>query len=251
MTDLLAGIAEFLTDPGTYQGRSALQALVLQHLYYTVAGTVIAAAIAMPVGLWVGHRRRGDLLAVSIANTGRAIPDFGIMLLALVVLGLGDGPVLIALVALAIPPILINTYVGIRQVDPDARDAGEGMGMAGWGVLLRVEIPNAVPLIMTGVRTAAVQVLATATLAAYLGLGGLGRLIFDGFAAGVVRGDRPGLPRLVLGSVLVALLAVAVELALGRLEHVLTPRGLRRAGRDLPGGQPGPDEETLRARAAA
>lgn len=250
MTDLLSGIAEFLADPDTYRGRSALQLLVLQHLYYTVAGTLIAAAIAMPVGLWVGHRRRGDLLAVSIANTGRAIPDFGIMLLALVVLGLGDGPVLIALVALAIPPILINTYVGIRQVDPDARDAGEGMGMTGWGVLRMVEIPNAVPLIMTGVRTAAVQVLATATLAAYLGLGGLGRLIFDGFAAGVVRGDRPGLPRMVLGSVLVALLAIALELALGRLEHVLTPRGLRRDGRE-PGGQPVRDEETLRARAAA
>lgn len=251
MSDLLRGVADFLADPASYEGRHALQVLVLEHVYYTVVATLIAAAVAVPLGLWIGHRRRGDMLAVSIANTGRAVPDFGVMLLALVVLGRSDLPVFIALVGLATPPILINTFVGIRQVDADIRDAGEGMGMTGWGVLRSVEIPNAVPLIMTGVRTAAVQVLATATLAAYLGLGGLGRLIFDGFSAGVVRGDRPGLPRVVIGSVLVALLAIVTELMLGRLERGLTPRGLRRDEQALPGGEPAPEHTTLTSRAAA
>lgn len=251
MTELLTGIWDYLADPGTYQGRFALQNLVWQHIQFTVLGTGIAALIAIPLGLWIGHRRRGDLIAVSIANTGRAVPDFGIILIALVVLGLGIAPVLIALVALAIPPILINTFVGIRQVDPDAREAGEGMGMGGWDVLLRVELPIAVPLIMAGVRTAAIQVVATAALAAIIGGGGLGRAVFDGFSAGVARGARPGLPRVVVASVLIAVLAIAVELVLARLERRLTPVALRREDQGLPGGPTDSEHRTLTSRAAA
>jgi osmoprotectant transport system permease protein len=130
-------------------------------------------------------------------------------------------------VALAVPPILVNTYVGVRQADADAVDAARGAGMTGWQVLRQVELPLAVPLIMTGLRTAAVQVVATAALAAVVGLGGLGRLIIDGLAFGVTRGARPGLPLVIVGSVLIAVLAVATELLLGRVERAVTPRGLR------------------------
>jgi osmoprotectant transport system permease protein len=228
VSDLLPGVLDYLTDPATYEGRFALQRLLLEHLIYTVMSALAAAAIAVPLGLWVGHRRRGELLVTAAANTGRAVPDFGIIIVAFLILGFSEAPVYIALVALAIPPILVNTYVGVQQVDPDVVDAARGLGLKGWQVLREVELPVAVPLIMTGVRTAAVQVVATATLAAYVGLGGVGRIIFDGFAAGVTRGARPGLPRVVVGSLIVALLAIATELLLSRVERRLTPKGLRR-----------------------
>lgn len=227
---LLREVVSFLTDPETYSGRFALQTLLFQHLWYTVASTALAAAVAVPLGLWIGHRRRGDLAVVAVASVSRAVPDFGIILLAFLVFGLSAINVIIALVALAIPPILVNTFVGVRQVDPDARDAAFGAGMTDWQVLWQVEGPLAVPLILTGLRTSAVQVVATATLGAYTGLGGLGRLIFDGFAAGATRGDPPpGLARVVVGSVLVALFAVVTELLLARAERALTPHGLRAA----------------------
>lgn len=228
MTALWAEILAHLADPATYAGRFALQNLLVQHLSYTLVATLVAAAIAIPLGLWVGHRGRGELGVVAAANTGRAIPDFGIILIAFIAFGLSSIPVFIALVALAIPPILVNTYVGVRQVDAEVVDAAVGSGYTGWQVLTRVEVPLAVPLVMTGLRTAAVQVVATATLAAYVGLGGFGRLIIDGLAAGATRGDPPpGLARVVIGCVCVALLAVATEVALSRLERAVTPRGLR------------------------
>jgi osmoprotectant transport system permease protein len=226
-------VVDYLGNPASYQGRFAFQTLVWQHVTYTVVATVLAAAIAIPAGLWVGHRGRGELGVTAIANTGRAVPDFGIIILVgFFTATLSLIPVYVALVALAIPPILVNTYVGIRQVDPDARDAARGAGMTGPQVLWQVEVPNAIPLIMAGVRTAAVQVVATATLAGYVGLGGMGRLIFDGFAAGFTRGARPGLGRIVIGSVVVALLAIGIELALGRLQRALTPAGLRDSAPD-------------------
>ena len=221
--DLLSAIIDYLADPATYQGRYALQNLLGQHLLYMGASTLLAVAVAVPLGLWVGHRGRGELVVVNITNIGRAVPDFGILIIAFVWLGLNAGPVIIALVALAIPPILINTYVGVRQVDPDVRDSAEGMGLTGWQVLSGVELPIALPLIMAGVRTAAVQVVATATLAGYVGLGGFGRLIFDVIAVGV----RPNLDRLVVACVAVAALAVLTELGLARLERRLTPAGVR------------------------
>jgi osmoprotectant transport system permease protein len=240
-------IVAYLTNPASYEGRFAFQTLLRQHVWYTVVATAIAAGIAIPAGLWVGHRGRGETAVVAIANIGRAVPDLGIIfLVGFFVAALSTIPIYVALVGLAIPPVLVNTYVGIRQVDPDARDAAVGAGMNGWQVLSRVELPLAVPLIMTGVRTAAVQVVATATLAGFVGLGGMGRLIFDGFAAGFTRGDRPGLGRILIGSIVVALLAVLAELLLGRIERALTPRGLRTAhpAQD-------PEEPLLTSRAAA
>lgn len=249
---LLGAIIDYLSNPATYEGRFALQNLLVEHVYFVVISTLIAAAIAIPVGLWVGHRGRGELGVVAAANTGRAIPDFGIILIALLILGLGRAPTIIALVGLAIPAMLINTYVGIRQVDPEVRDAAFGSGMTGRQVLAQVELPVAVPLIMTGVRTAAVQVVATATLAGVVGGGGLGRIMFDGFAAGVRRGDPPpGLARVVVASILVAILAIVTELALGRLERALTPRGIRRADEAMLEEQPDPEHPELTTRAAA
>lgn len=219
MTELGPEVVAYLTDPATYQGRFGLQHLAWQHLYYSVVSMLIAAAIALPLGLWIGHRGRGELFVVSLTNTGRAVPDFGIILLALLVLGLGVGPVIITLAALAIPPMLINTYVGVRQVDPDVRDAAPGMGMTGWQVLRLVELPIAVPLIMTGVRTAAVQVVATATLAGAIGGGGFGRIIFDAYAVGFVRHRE----RVVVACIAVAALALAAEYGLGAFQKRLTP----------------------------
>jgi osmoprotectant transport system permease protein len=250
---LWADVVAFLSAPGTYQGRFALQSLLVQHLYYTLVAALIAAAVAVPLGLWVGHRGRGELGVVAAANTGRAIPDFGIILIAFIAFGLSPIPVFIALVALAIPPILVNTYVGVRQVDADVVDAAVGSGYTGWQVLRRIELPLAAPLIMTGLRTAAVQVVATATLAAYVGLGGFGRLIIDGLAAGATRGDPPpGLARVVIGCVCVALLAVVTEVALGRLERGVTPRGMRPQRTDEPLEEaPDPERPALTSRSAA
>lgn len=221
--ELLGEIAGYLTDPATYQGRFALHRLLWQHVVFSVASTLVAAAIALPLGLWIGHRGRGELLVVQVTNTGRAVPDFGIILLAFLLLGLGWSPVVITLAALAVPPVLINTYVGVRQVDPDVRDAAFGVGMTGWQVLRRVELPIATPLIMTGLRTAAVQVVATATLAGAIGGGGFGRLIFDALSVGFLRNRE----RVVVACVGVALLALAAEFGLGSLERRLTPPGAR------------------------
>jgi osmoprotectant transport system permease protein len=221
--ELLGEITAFLTDPASYQGRFALQQLLWQHIWYSVAAMAVASAIALPLGLWIGHRGRGELLVVTATNTGRAVPDFGIILIALLLLGLGALPVVIALTALAIPPMLINAYVGVRQVEPGIRDAAFGMGMTGRQVLRRVELPVAVPLIMTGIRTAAVQVVATATLAGAIGGGGFGRLIFDALRVGFAQGRA----RMVVASVAVAILAILTEVGLGRVERALTPRGLR------------------------
>jgi osmoprotectant transport system permease protein len=157
----------------SWLGVDGVPTLVVQHLLYALVPTVVAMAIALPIGLWSGHTGRGGLLAINVANVGRAIPSFGLILLAFTLAGFGFVPVYVTLVALAIPPILTNTYVGVRQVDPEIRDAAAGMGLTGAQILRQVEVPMALPVIMAGVRTSAVQVVATATLAAVVGLGGL------------------------------------------------------------------------------
>lgn len=236
MIELFQEIAAWLSDPENWQGRFGLPRLVWQHLGYSASGTLAAALIALPIGLWVGHRRRGEFLVVSIANVGRAVPDFGIILFVFLLVGLSVLPIVVALAALAIPPILVNTSVAIRQVDRDVVEAAEGMGMTGWQVLTRVELPVAVPVIMAGIRTAAVQVVATATLAAFVGLGGLGRPIFDGYAVGFTAARA----RVTIAAVLVGLLAVATEYGLAAAERGLTPRGLRH----VVGNQPQREEAT-------
>lgn len=206
-------------------GVPGVPTLVWEHLLYVVVPLLLALAIALPIGLWVGHINKGGTLAINIANAGRAIPSLGIIIIAFIAFSAGFIPVYITLTAMAIPPILTNTYVGVREVDPEIRDAAAGMGLSGWEIMRRVEIPMAMPVIMAGVRTSAVQVVATATLAAYIGLGGLGRPIFTGLAIGP-QFNPDARTMLLVACVLVALMAIATEQLLGVVERAVVPRGL-------------------------
>jgi osmoprotectant transport system permease protein len=199
--------------------------LLAEHLFYVVGPLLVAIAIALPAGLWVGHINKGGTLAVNISNAGRAIPSLGLILIAYLAFGLSAVPVFIALIAMAIPPILTNTYVGVREVDAEVRDAAAGMGLSGWEILRQVEIPMALPVIMAGIRTSAVQVVATATLAAFVGLGGLGRPIFTGLATSV-QFNPDARTVVVVAVVLVAVFAIVVEQLLGVAERLVVPTGL-------------------------
>ncbi len=159
-------------------------------------------------------------MAINVSNVGRAVPTFALLVLSFQIFGLGDAPIIISLTALAIPPMVTNSYVALREVDPDIKEAARGMGYRELAQVLNVELPMAVPLIMAGIRTSAVQVVATATLAALIAGGGFGRYIIDGLA-------QFDYTKLVAGAVLVALLALATEAGLAALERVLVPRGLR------------------------
>jgi len=220
--DVVNEVAAWLTDPAQWSGPDGIPVRLLQHLWYSLLATAIAAAIALPIGIWIGHTGRGALVAVNLTNLGRAIPSLGIIILMFTLVGFGIVPVLVALVALAIPPMVTNSYIGVRSVDRDVREAAEGMGMRGRQVLWRVELPVAMPLLMAGVRTSTVQVVATATLAAYVGLGGLGRYLIDGLS-------QRDLAQVVGGAILVALLSLVTELVLGRVQTLVVSDGL--AGR--------------------
>jgi osmoprotectant transport system permease protein len=210
--------------------------LLVEHLFYVVGPLLVALAIALPVGLWVGHINKGGTLAINISNAGRAIPSLGLILIAYLAFGLSVIPVLIALIAMAIPPILTNTYVGVREIDAEVRDAAAGMGLSGWQILQRVEIPMAMPVIMAGIRTSAVQVVATATLAAFVGLGGLGRPIFTGLATSV-QFNPDARTVVVVAVVLVAVFAIVVEQLLGVVERLVVPTGLAE-GQERDGRRP-------------
>ena len=220
--NVVNGVFTWLTDPAQWSGPDGIPVRTLQHLYYSLLATAIAAAIALPIGVFIGHTGRGALFAVNLTNLGRAIPSLGIIILMFTLVGFGLVPVLVALIALAVPPIVTNSYIGVRSVDRDVRDAAEGMGMRGRQVLWQVELPVAMPLIMAGIRTSAVQVVATATLAAVVGLGGLGRYLIDGLS-------QRDLPQVVGGAILVALLSLVTELVLGRVQTLVVSDGL--AGR--------------------
>ena len=221
VTEVLA----WLTDPAQWSGPDGIPVRTLQHLWYSLLATAVAAAIALPVGIFIGHTGRGATFAVNLTNLGRAIPSLGIIILMFTVFGFGVAPILITLFALAIPPIVTNSYIGVRSVDPDVRQAAEGMGMRGRQVLWQVELPMAMPLIMAGIRTSAVQVVATATLAAYVGLGGLGRYLIDGLA-------QRDLAEVVGGAILVAVLSLLTELVLGRVQALVVSKGLAERGAD-------------------
>ena len=196
---------------------------MLEHLGYSGLALLVAALIALPLGLLIGHTGRGGLLVVNIANAARALPTVGVVILVVVIVGIGILPVLVALVALAVPPILVNTYQGIRGVDADLKDAARGMGMTGRQVLLGVEIPAALPLILLGLRTAALQIVSTATIAAYVSLGGLGRFVFDGLA----RSDYSSVAG---GAVVVALVAITAEAVFVLLQRAVVSPGIRQRG---------------------
>lgn len=221
--DFLHSVVQWFGDPVHWQGADGIPTRLLEHVELSVESIAVAAAIALPVGIGLGHIGRFGELAINISNVGRALPSFGILVLAFLVLGFGNGPIVVALALLAIPPMVTNSYVGVRSVDPDIKDAARGMGYRGLAQLLQIELPLAVPLVMAGVRTSAVQVVATATLAAFIAGGGLGRYIVDGFATF-------DYTKLFAGAVLVAALALATELSLAGLEWLLAPRGLRSQG---------------------
>ncbi|HXZ66692.1 MAG TPA: ABC transporter permease [Streptosporangiaceae bacterium] len=211
---------DWLKSPQQWQGSDGIPIRILQHLYYSGLSLLIAALIAVPVGLLIGHHRRGGFVTVNVANIWRAIPTLGLLILVVVLLGLGVLAWLIPLVVLAIPPILVNTYEGVVGVDPELKDAARGMGMTGWQLLWKVEVPCAIPLIMLGLRTAAIFVVATATIAAEIGVGGLGRYIIDGLASNDY-GEVAG------GAAVIVVLALLIQALFTGLRRFVVPRGLR------------------------
>lgn len=210
----------WIIDPAQWQGPDAIPTRLGEHIHISIESVALGALIALPIGIALGHYGKFGNAAINISNVGRAVPSFAILVIAFQVFGLGDGPIVLALTALAIPPMVTNSYVALREVDPDVKDAARGMGYRELARLLRIELPLAVPLIMAGVRVSAVQVVATATLAALIAGGGLGRYIVDGLA-------RDDTPRLLAGAVLVAALALVTEASLAGLQWLLVPRGLR------------------------
>lgn len=219
----MSALWQWLGDPAHWSGPNGLSQRFAEHIVYSAAATLLAAIVVLPLALWIGHTGRARLLAVQVGNLGRAIPTFGLILAAFTLFGYGLTPVYVALVALAVPPILVNTVAGIRQVDRDVVEAASGMGMTGAQVLWRVELPIALPVVMAGLRTAAVQVVATATLAAVIGLGGLGRPIIDGLAQGVSYNPQAR-AMVVAGAAGVALLSVFTEWGLAAVERRIAAR---------------------------
>ena len=215
-------ILSSLFDPASWSGAQGIPARLVEHLGYTALTLLIALVIAIPLGAWIGHTRRGGFLVVGLANGLRALPTLGLLVLIVGATGLGLLGPMTALVLLAVPPILAGTYAGVRNVDPAVVDAARGMGMREREVLLGVELPNALPLIIGGIRSSVLQVVSTATIAAYVALGGLGRFIIDGLA---IR----DFPQMVAGSLLVALLAIVADLLLSGLQKLLVSPGLRAA----------------------
>ncbi|MFJ9680759.1 ABC transporter permease [Streptomyces sp. NPDC101194] len=216
----LADAWAWLTTAAHWSGDDGIWNRLGQHLFLTVVCLLISCLIALPVALVLGHLGRGGALAVNLSNIGRAVPTFAVLVLLLLtpIGGHGEWPTVVALVLFAVPPLLTNAYVGMREVDRDVVRAARGMGMTGSQVMLGVEVPLALPLILTGVRIAAVQLVATATLAALAGGGGLGRIITAGF-------NLASTAQVVAGAVLVAAFALVVEGLFEAVRRLAPDRG--------------------------
>ena len=224
MTAVLA-TATWLADPAHWQGTDGIGMRLAEHLALSATALAIAGLLALPVGLWLGHTGRHAQLVINLLNVGRALPSLAILAFALPVafwlgLGLGFWPTVLMLVPLGVPLIVINSYVAIRSVDREVVDVARGTGMHGWEVFREVELPLAAPIVLAGVRNAAVTIVATATLGALVASGGLGRYIVDGLA-------RQETGRLVTGALLVALFSIGTEAAFDVLERVVVPRSVR------------------------
>lgn len=223
---MIFSILQWLTDSAHWSGQDGIPNRLLEHLEYCGIALAVALAVALPTGVVIGHTGKGTAVVAGLANSLRALPTIGLLILFVVLIAphiSSDAAFLIpseiVLVLLAIPPILSNTYAGVQNVDPAARDAASGMGMTGSQVLFRVELPCALPLILSGLRGAALQVVATATIAAYVSLGGLGRFVFDGQA-------QRDYAQMASGALLVAALAVLVDVVLLFAERAVVSRGL-------------------------
>jgi osmoprotectant transport system permease protein len=213
-------VLQWFLNGAHWQGDGGIPHRTFEHLAMSGASVLTAALIALPVGIAIGHFGRGGILAINISNIGRAVPSFAVLVIAVELFGIGALPAFIALVALAIPPMVTNSYIGMREVDADVREAARGMGMRDRAILWQIELPIALPLIMAGIRTSAVNVVATATLAALVAWGGLGRFIVDGFGL-------QDYPMLFAGAIMVAVLALVVEFSLAGAQRLATPAGLR------------------------
>ncbi len=219
----------WLNDPLNWTNPDGILVLLRQHLWISLWAVLLGCLVAWPLGLWLGHTGRGSAVVSLVSNITRAVPVIALLtILPLTFVGFGDRAVILALAVFAIPPLLANAYTGLREVDPEVRDAARGMGMSGWQQLRRVELPLAVPYLAAGFRTAAVQVVATATLAAFINAGGLGEILSDGFGKTIAAGGG----EILAGGLLVAALALLVEGVLAVGQRLVTPRPLRpRTGR--------------------
>ena len=203
--DILLATVHWFSQPEHWFGDAGILLRLREHIYYVLISIAIASAIALPLGIALGYWRKGAFLIINLFNIGRAIPSLGLILLCIILFGFNDLPVFAALAAMSIPPVLTNTWVGIYHADRPLCDAATALGMTPWQSLWQLRIPLAAPLIIAGLRTALVQLIATAVVAAYAGLGGLGRFLIDGL------GQRD-IPQVIAGSLVVSLLAIGSEL---------------------------------------
>ncbi|MCG7310078.1 ABC transporter permease [Brachybacterium sp. ACRRE] len=220
MSQLLEAFS-WLADPTRWSGADGIPTRLLEHLWYTALGVVVAAVIAVPIGLLVGHTGRGRGLVVALSGAARALPTLGLITLFGLWLGIGLKAPILAFVVLAIPSLLAGAYSAVESVDPRTVDAARAQGMTEWQILSRVEVPLGLPLLISGFRLAIVQVVATVMLASYIGNGGLGRFIFLGL-------QLQDYPQMLAGSILVVALALVLDVALRVLERLLAPRGAAR-----------------------
>ncbi|WP_116045723.1 ABC transporter permease [Amycolatopsis palatopharyngis] len=219
---MIAETISWFGDPANWQGVDGVPARLLEHAAYVLSALAIAAAVAVPLGLYVGHTGRGAVTLVGGGNSVRALPTLGLVTFLFLLFSDSETATMIGLVVLGIPSILAGTYAGLQATDHEVVDAAEGMGMTGWQRLWKVEVPIALPLMLGGVRNAALQLVATAAVAAYVGLGGFGRYVLDGLAV-FDYGE------VVAGALLTALLAVVFDLAIGGVQRALVPKGVRLA----------------------
>jgi osmoprotectant transport system permease protein len=222
--DFIFHSRESLTG-GVRVGGSEIWTLLLKHLELSFAALGLACLISIPIGLWLGHIRKGQFVAISVSNIGRAVPTLALIAFFIAYFGVGFTNVMLALMLLAIPPIMTNAYVGVTQVDPDTVDAARGLGMTGTQIVRKVELPLALPIIFGGIRTSAVNVVATATIAPLAGVVTLGNPIINAQVYG--NAGRLG------AAIVVAVVAVAADAGFGLLQRAVTPRALRLANRRI------------------
>ncbi|MFF4956260.1 ABC transporter permease [Streptomyces sp. NPDC001222] len=219
--NVLHFVNAFFSDSAHWHGYDGIPHRLLEHVRYSLIALAIAAAIGLPIGLITGHTGRGGNTLALIATAARALPSFGLLVLMFILLGFGLLPVMIPLVVLAVPPILVTTYEAVRSVDPSPVDAARGMGMTEPRILFQVEVPVALPLILSGLRSAAIQIVSTATIAAYVSLGGLGRYIVDGLY-------QRDYEKVVGGATLVAVLALVTLGGFWAVARTAVSPGVRR-----------------------
>jgi osmoprotectant transport system permease protein len=219
MSNIVGDTVAWIGDPKHWSGTSGIPVRLLEHLEYSGLVLAIAAAIALPVGLYIGHTGRGRVAAVAVAGALRALPTLGLLVLFALIAGSGLMPPVWALVVLTVPPLLAGAYAGISSVDRNVVDAARAVGMTELQVLFKVELPNGLVVLFGGVRTAVLQVIATVSVVAYLPLGGLGRYLFDGLSL-------QDFPRMLAGSLLIAALAIAVDLLLAGVQKTVLSPGL-------------------------